>query len=104
MVQVAELQKRKCIQGTALSLGEMLNPIKENCVRETGYEFPGGDEEIIARVTGVAHSNDGADSGSEDEEAETGEVHTEEVTKPSKALDICAQMEKLCLKYLSPDI
>ena len=104
MVQVAELQKRKCIQGTALSLEEMLNPIKGNCVRETGYEFLGGDEEIMARVTGVACSNDGADSGSEDEEGETGEVHTEEVTKLSKALDICAQMEKLCLKYLSPDI
>ena len=82
----------------------MLNPIEENCVRETGYKFLGGDEEIIARVTGVAHSNDGVDSGSEDEEAETGKVHTEEVTRPSKASDICAQMEKLCLEYLSPDI
>ena len=39
----------------------MLNPIKENCVGEAGYEFPGGDEEIIARVTGVACSNDGVD-------------------------------------------
>ena len=68
----------------------MLNPIEENCVGETGYEFPGGDEEIIARVIEVARSNDGADSGSEDDEAETSEVHTEDVTKPSKALDICA--------------
>ena len=97
MVQVAKLQKRKCIRGTALSLEEMLNPIKENCIGETGYEFLGGDEEIIARVTEVAHSNDGVDSGSEDEEAETGEVHTEEITKLSKALDICVQMEKLVL-------
>ena len=104
MVQVAELQKRKRIRGTALSLEEMLNPIEENCVGETGYEFPGGDEEIIARVIEVARSNDGADSGSEDDEAETSEVHTEDVTKPSKALDICAQMEKLCLEYSSPDI
>ena len=82
----------------------MLNPIEENCVGETGYEFLGGDEEIIARVTGAACSNDGADSGSEDEEAETGEVHTEEVTKPSRALYICSQMKKLCLEYSSPDI
>ena len=51
----------------------------------------------------MARSNDGANSGSEDEEAETGEVHTEEVTKASKALDICTQMEK-CLEYSSPDI
>ena len=83
MVQVAELQKRKRIRGTALSLEEMLNPIEENCVGETGYEFPVGDEEIIARV-----SNDGADSGSEDDEAETSEVHTEDVTKLSKACHV----------------
>ena len=82
----------------------MLNPIEEDHIRETGYEFLGGDEEIIARVTEVACSNDGADSGSEDEEAETGKVHIEEVTKPSKALDICAQMEELCLEYSSPNI
>ena len=48
--QVEELQRRGQIWGTALSLEEMLNPIEEDVVGEMGFEFPGGDKNIIARV------------------------------------------------------
>ena len=50
MEQVDELQRRGHIQGTALTLDEMLNPIEEDCVGETGFEFPGGDQDILNRV------------------------------------------------------
>ena len=56
---------------------EMLNPI-EDCVQETGFEFPGGDDKIVKRVTST-----------EDEEynlKDEGEPAVPEVTKPSEAL------------------
>ena len=56
----------------------MLNPVEEDIVSETGVEFPGGDKDIIERVI---HGDD--------------EEPLPEVTTPSKALDICAQMEAL---------
>ena len=48
--QVDELQRRGHIRGTALTLDEMLNPIEEDCVGETGFEFPGGNQDILDRV------------------------------------------------------
>ena len=50
MKQVDELQRRGHIWGTALTLDKMLNPIKEDCVGEMGFEFPGGDQDILDRV------------------------------------------------------
>ena len=75
---VSQLQSRGWIQGQALSLEEMLNPVEEDIVGETGVEFPGGDKDIIERVI---HGDD--------------EEPLPEVTTPSKVLDICAQMEAL---------
>ena len=71
----------------------MLNPVKKGIVGETGVEFPGGDNDIIERVI---HGDD--EDSDEDEEDEEPLL---EVTTLSKALDICAQMERLCLKYAS---
>ena len=99
MGQVVELQKRKRIRGAPLSLEEMLNPIEEDCVGETGYEFPRGDEDIVAKVTEEAHGDDGEDSDDDEAENVAGEV-----TKPGEALEICARMERLCLEYASSDI
>jgi len=39
MEQVHKLQKRKCMQGTALTLEEMLNPIEEDVI-DDGCNFP----------------------------------------------------------------
>lgn len=85
--QISKLQKRGHIQGTALTIKEMLNPIEEDCVGETGFEFPGGDNEIIERVISA-----------KDEESELkdeGEPAVPEVTKPSEAQDLCLHGEAL---------
>ena len=74
----------------------MLNPVEEDIVGETGVEFPGGDKDIIERVI---HGDD--EDSNEDEEDEE---PLPEVTTLSKALDICAQMERLCLKYASSSL
>ena len=66
----------------------MLNPIEEDCVGETGYEFLRGDEDIIAKVTEQAHGDDGEDLDDDELENVAGEV-----TKPGEALEVCAQME-----------
>ena len=47
--QVHELQKRKCVCGTPLTLEEMLNPIEEEVVDRT-LDFPGGNNEIVEYV------------------------------------------------------
>lgn len=99
MSQVVELQKRKHIWGTLLSLEEMLNPIEEDCVGETGYEFLRGDEDIIAKVTEQAHGDDKEDLDDDEVENVAGEV-----MKPGEALEVCAWMEWPCLEYVSPDI
>ena len=94
MEQVDELQRMGCIQGTALTLDEMLNPIEEDCVGETGFEFPGGNQDILNRVAWGADAEE-----VEEYEDDEGEPSVTEVTKPSEALEICAHMEKLCLEY-----
>lgn len=93
---VSQLQSWGWIRGQALSLEEMLNPVEEDIVGETGVEFPGGDKDIIERVI---HGDD-----EESDEDEEDEEPLPEVTTPSKALDICAQMERLCLEYASSSL
>ena len=68
MEQVDELQRRGRIQGTALTLDEMLNPIEEDCVGETGFEFLGGDQDILSRVAWRADAEEVEES--EDDEGE----------------------------------
>ena len=51
-------------------------------------------------VTGVADGED-EDEGSEDDD---NKPSVGEVTKPREALEICAQMERLCLEYVSSDL
>ena len=89
---ISQLQSWGWIWGQALSLEEMLNPVEEDIVGETGVEFPGEDKDIIERVI------HGDDEDSDDEEPLL------EVTTLSKALDICAQMERLCLEYASSSL
>ena len=48
----------------------MLNPIEEDCVGETGYEFLRGDEDIIAKVTEQAHGDDKEDLDDDEVEKE----------------------------------
>lgn len=98
METVSELQKRGRVRGTLLTLDKMLNPIAEDCVGETGFEFPGGDKEIIERVVR------GANADEEESEDEEDQPSVGDVTKPSEALEICTRMERLCLEYASSDV
>ena len=74
----------------------MLNSVEEDIVGETGVEFPDGDKDIIERV--IHGDDEDSDEDEEDEEP------LPEVTTPSKALDICAKMERLCLEYASSSL
>ena len=98
MEQVHELQKRKRMQGTALTLEEMLNPIEEDVI-DDGCNFPRGDNEIIEYVNQEINGDD-----NEDSEDEGKEEDVKEITKPREALDLCARMEQLCLEYSASDI
>ena len=76
-----------------------MNPIEEDSVGKTGFEFPGGDCDIIDKVTGWADAEDEESESENDEDKQAVEI-----TKLSEALVICARMEQLCLEYVSPDI
>ena len=73
----------------------MLNLIKEDVIGEMGFEFPGGDKDIIVRVI----QGDAEDMDDNDESDDEGELPA--LTKPSEALAICGQMERFCLEYTS---
>jgi hypothetical protein len=81
-------------------LEEMLNLIEEEVVDRT-LDFPGGDDEIVECVTWEVQDNNDEDDKLEDDEVEDTK---KQITKLSNALDLCAHMEWLCLKYSAPDI
>ena len=74
----------------------MLNLIEEDIIGETGVEFPSSDKDIIRRVL---HQNDKDSSGKVNDDEDNPPV---EIMKLSEALEICAQMERVCLKYTIP--
>jgi hypothetical protein len=47
---IDNLQKRKCIRGTAPTLEELLNPVEETEIGHSDYRFLGGDDEIVAEA------------------------------------------------------
>ena len=77
MEQIHELQKRKRVHGTALTL-----------------------DEIIEYVTQEMQDTNNNDELEDDEVEDT----KKQITKPSEALDLCAHMEWLCLEYSASDI
>ncbi len=67
------------MQGTALTLEEMLNPIEEDVI-DDGCNFPRGDNEIIEYVNQEINGDD-----NEDSEDEGKEEDVKEITKPREA-------------------
>src|SRR5258708_34672809 len=98
MEQGHELQKKKHMQGTVLTMEEMLNPIEEDVIDDS-CNFLRGDNEIIEYVNQEINGDD-----NEDSEDEGKEEDVKEITKPREALDFCARMEQLCLEYSASDI
>lgn len=88
MEGILVLQRKGHIQGTPLTLEEILNPIEEDSVGKTGFEFPGGDCDIIDKVTGWTNAEDEESESESDEDKQVVEI-----TKLSEALAICACME-----------
>ena len=74
----------------------MLNPIEEDVIGKTGVEFLGSDKDIVERVL---HQNDKDSSGEDNDDEDNLLV---DIMKPSKALEICAQMERVSLEYAIP--
>ena len=74
----------------------MLNLIEEDVIGETGVEFLGGNKDIMERVL---HQNDKDSSGEDNDDEDNPPV---EIMKLSEALEICAQMERVCLEYAIP--
>ncbi|KAG1895336.1 uncharacterized protein F5891DRAFT_984280 [Suillus fuscotomentosus] len=94
MNTIEDLQHRKRICGTAPTLEDLLNPIKEDVIGHTGLEFPGGDDEIIAEATWQM-----MDNTEEDLEDEVDDLW--EPIPPKEALDLCEHMEKNVKNYLN---
>ena len=85
MEGISVLQRKGHIWGTPLTLEEILNPIEEDSVGKTGFEFPGGNHNIIDKVTGWADAEDEESESENDEDKQAVEI-----TKLSEALVICA--------------
>src|SRR5258708_35967161 len=98
MEQVHELQKRKHMQGTALTLEEMLNPIEEDVIDDS-CNFLRGDNEIIEYVNQEINGDD-----NEDSEDEGREEDGKEITKPREALDLSARIEHVILDSSASNI
>ena len=88
--------QRKWIQGTCLTLEDLLNPVEEREVGNSPYRYPGGDAEIVADVRqeqeGLGDKGESGNVSSEDED-------TEELLTPQNGIDLCTSLEKLSLQY-----
>ena len=91
----------KQIHGSQLTLEDLLNPIEEDEVGTMGYEFPHGNNDIIAQVL----QEQGRDEVDEDEDEDSnGDEKPKEVMWLKDTLDLCICMEQLCLEYANLDI
>ena len=94
---VDSLQRCKHIHGTAPTLEDLLNPIKETKIGHSDYWFPGGDDEIIAE----AHC---ATTDVQDEDADEAEEEGQDEGPLAKeGQRLCEQLEKLCLYHSDAD-
>ena len=86
---------------TPLTLEEMLDPVEEQEIGDSMYRFEGGDAEIITTVQRELEFKAGdvmeVDEYDDDAEDEAEELTTKEV------MDLCQQMESLCIKHGSFD-
>jgi hypothetical protein len=96
----SQVAKRKWVHGTALMLEE------EEVVDQT-LDFLGGDNKIIECVTWEVQDNNNDKESDSDDEVEDTE---KQITKPSKALDLCAHSgshgaavsQIFCIQYCCP--
>ena len=103
MQVVDELHRRRRIIGTRPTLEDLLNPVEEKEVGHSPYRYPGGDNEIIEEVR--KHKDTPADQVSNANGRASGDSDDEDGVVPEftaqQGLDLCAQMEQLCLQHAS---
>lgn len=89
---VTELKNRKCIVGEAPTLEDLLNPAEENEIGDSPFQFPGGDDEILAQVANESaqDSNKPESDDDEKEEEDSGLSFRE-------GIDLCEKLEKACI-------
>lgn len=101
MEAVENLQGRRRIWGTALSLEELLNPIEEKEIGETAYNYPNGIDDIIKQVQeeqeGKRRQEESDTSSEEDEEEE--DASADKGISPAECINLCQKMEKLVLTH-----
>jgi hypothetical protein len=99
---VQDLVRRKRIIGTTLTLEEMLNPLEENEVGESTYQFEHGDDEIIAKVNHEMAVQQGEIvevESDKDDEAENGTP-----MGLGEMVRITEQMEGICISHGTKDM
>ena len=93
---VNELKACRRIVGAPLTLEEMLDPVEEREIGDSAYRFKGGDDEIVATVQKEFETTAGdvmeVDESDDEEEGE------EELTT-KQVMEMCQQMEGLCIKH-----
>ncbi|KIK95389.1 hypothetical protein PAXRUDRAFT_140745, partial [Paxillus rubicundulus Ve08.2h10] len=105
MQAVDDLHSRKCIRGTQPTLEDLLNPTAKKEVSNSLDHYPGGDIDIIKEVKEMfkvtkSGSDDPADGelSSADNNNDTAPVPT-----PCQGMDLCEQLEGLCLHHTEAD-
>ncbi|KAG8220791.1 hypothetical protein J3R82DRAFT_2226 [Butyriboletus roseoflavus] len=101
MQAVKKLHAHKCIHGTWPTLEELLNPVKEKEVGNSPYHYPGGDEEIIAKVKNKASPDVNVDSNNDS--GDEGDDKSPPEFTYQQGEDLCTQMEQLCLQCVNID-
>ncbi|KAI6040075.1 hypothetical protein EDC04DRAFT_2602723 [Pisolithus marmoratus] len=82
-----------------LTLEEMLNPVEEEEIGESGYRFAGGDAEIVAKVNHEMAVKRGEAVEVDDEVEEAVDEENEPEIKLSEAIHLCEQMERISITY-----
>jgi hypothetical protein len=91
MSSVLKLCTHRQIVGTAPTLDELLNPIKEQEIGDSLYRFPGGDADILAEATRLP-----ADQSVEDESDESDREMVDELSYREGA-ELCEKLERSCV-------
>ena len=96
---VDTLREKGRIPGTRPSLEDLLNPSAESKIGDSSYEFPGGDQEIIAEAKRRALGTNSTDNGGDEAEDEDEDEEAPTEISPREGLELCEKMDRLCLQY-----
>ena len=91
---IDDLQQRTRTRGERPTLEDLLNPIEEDHIGHSPYDFPNGDADIIKLVKegkGVDETAEVEDEGEEDK--------PEKEISPKEGGELCRMLERLCIQF-----